>query len=263
MFTQGSRHQADVPELLTFEIREGAVEAEWRATGSSVYAVTARGEVRVSFDERGKPHYDGLKVRCSCPDGERQNASSDRSLCKHAFAAIQSVVDPDADATIEGMRKAAAASRAEVEAAQDKELPGERDRVKNALAHLSSGEVVKYVARSLGTLEGLRAVARHVFPPDTVAAPNVLRCLRCKEDYDPSFCGKNPCKVRHPFTRTEWDTSKKSWEYCRRCGATFNLWGAHSGGKRGVRDDGEYCFEGDHTTDPVVFSEENWEDPDY
>eukprot|EP00563_Minutocellus_polymorphus_P020753 CAMPEP_0197715744 /NCGR_PEP_ID=MMETSP1434-20131217/856_1 /TAXON_ID=265543 /ORGANISM="Minutocellus polymorphus, Strain CCMP3303" /LENGTH=70 /DNA_ID=CAMNT_0043299953 /DNA_START=29 /DNA_END=242 /DNA_ORIENTATION=- len=69
-----------------------------------------------------------------------------------------------------------------------------------------------------------------------------------------------------------WDTSKKSWEHCRRCGKDFALDGFHSWGKR-RRDDpeteGPYCYETTHVpgkegydanNDPIM---EGMDDIDY
>lgn len=257
MFVAGSRHSAATPALKRFEVHDGGtVDVEWEATGSSVYSVSARGRVRVSFDERGRLRGEGLAVRCTCPDAARQSGVH---LCKHAYAAIQSVVDPDADEKITELGAAARATAEAARAAQDVAMPGERKRVVNALAHLPPAEVVEFVRKAaLGSVEGLHAVAAYVFPADAVAAPNVLHCLRCDEDYDPALCGEKACRVLHPFTEEGWETSKMSWELCLRCDATFNVVGR----PRGIRDDGEYCFEGDHTADPVPFKQKGWDNPD-
>lgn len=265
-FCRGSRHDAPTPKLVDFDLRDdGAVTVEWRATGSSTYAVTARGKVCVTVDASGRVQRGGLDVQCSCPDGERQRSTTS-SLCKHAYAATQSVLDPDADDAIERLRSRAAAAARAVEAAQDTELPGERGRITNALDRLPPKEVVQLVRDSLRSIDGLRAIAAHIFPPEIAPAPNVLHCLRCDEDFDPAFAGRNACKMLHPddFVKTCWDGSKKSWRHCRRCDANFHLDGFHSCGKQSMSDDGEYCFQGEHTTDPTVVAEEKWdEDPDY
>ena len=172
----------------------------------------------------------------------------------------------DLSAKAPHVREAILERRASLAAAQDEELPGERERVTNALDRLPPETIVRLLRDSLRSLDGLRAVASHVLPPEAAPTPNVLRCLRCDESFDPAFAGRKSCKVQHPdaCVHTDWESSKRSWDHCRRCDATFNLNGFHSWGRHNVSDDGEWCFEGEHTTDPRVVAEEKWdEDPDY
>ena len=69
------------------------------------------------------------------------------------------------------------------------------------------------------------------------------------------------CKIEHPddCCVTQWDGSKTSWSECKRCNKTFNLDGVHSWGRNAVDDDGAYCFQGQHTTDPNVIEEDGFD----
>ncbi|KAJ1461796.1 hypothetical protein M885DRAFT_506923 [Pelagophyceae sp. CCMP2097] len=258
-FAKGTRHDAATPELVDLRVTDdGLVLAEWRATGSAVYKVTAAGAVRVVLKADGAPSWRGLVVRCSCPDGQRHAASVDEAIvvCKHGDAALRSVMDPDGEAAVSRLVDAAAREAAEARLRQERELPGERARVEHALKHLSAAQLVDVISRRIQTFEGLEHAANLFadLPP-----PRALTCLRCKEEYDPALCQGKPCKVLHPSSETEWETSKKSWEVCRRCDATFDLNGIHSWAKNAIQDDGPYCFEGDHTTDPDLVEEEDWD----
>ena len=263
------------------------VDVEWTAKGTRTYAIVAKGRLELTGWSQPTPGYacrtaeptfSGLAVRCSCPDGDRQLARSRASgklyVCKHATVALESVVDDEAVAEMakkiakvreEGAQRATklreeaarrAVKLAAERAAQDKELPGERERVEHGLGKLSAEEIVRHLRTAIETTAGLRNVAT-IFGPGVMPVRQVLHCLRCDEDYDPQF--DTECRIEHPDSRTRWDGSKISWEECYRCEATFNLNGVHSMSRNSVQDAGEYCFQGQHTTDPDVIAEDGFD----
>lgn len=270
----GSRYDAPTPKLIRSEIGEGsAVNVEWEASGSSTYQVTAKGSVVIaSWDKSGNPVFQAdptdvgcLRVTCSCPDGQRQRVSSLSSrklvVCKHAKAALDSVLDEGAriDIMSQKQQRATEASqlveqkenerKAQLKA-QDEQLPGERQRIQHGLEKLGAEAVFEILKTRVETLDGLKALVQ-VFPTEIMPPKVSERCGRCQKDYDPQISSDRRCRIEHPYdkVRTEWDTSKKSWSCCGRCGKTFHLDGFHSWGKR-KRDDpydeGEYCFDGEH-----------------
>lgn len=114
MYTAGSRHEARTPPTLVKAVihhqqsSEGCsstLDYEWKAHGSSVYTVTAKGSLHlIDQVNDGTPMYDSNKfsVMCSCPDGVYQQARNLQSttdqlyVCKHAKSALDSVCDPEA-----------------------------------------------------------------------------------------------------------------------------------------------------------------------
>ena len=75
----GSRHPAGTPALIKSDIDGNEFNFAWKASGSSVYSVIAKGSlVVVDYDSNGRPKFDYNKfhVTCSCPDGERQHQQS-------------------------------------------------------------------------------------------------------------------------------------------------------------------------------------------
>ena len=273
-YRAGSFNTAPTPELVSATTTAAGVEFEWQAKGSSVYSITASGSLRAEGDG-----FVGLKVECSCPDGQRQKlASLQRGtiiVCKHGFAALNSVQDPEAVATA-----VASAKRQKVEAAerekqakqqqeeqrrlQEAEMPGERARIEYGLKSLSAQDVVKQLSTAAQRLDGLRHLSA-LFPPSKMPTPSVQHCVRCDTDYDPQFASQRVCRVEHPHDacRTMWEGSKKSWQECSRCGKTFGCDGMHSWDRRAVEDQGEWCFEGEHTTDEAVVEDEGWDDEDH
>lgn len=251
-----------------------------------MYTITAKGKLEQTGWTEPAPDYLGkiadpepifsglgLRVRCSCPDGDRQWASSEKAgklrVCKHATAALESVVDAVAVAMAvkTGAARAAKLKKEKVQragklvkerAAQDKALPGERARIEHGLRNLPATEIVAHLQREIESLAGLRNLAR-IFGSGVMPAKQVLRCLRCDRDYDPHF--GTACKIQHPADCcvTRWDGSKISWSECMRCNSTFDLDGVHSWGRNAVGDDGEYCFEGQHTTDAKVMQEDGFD----
>ena len=93
-YVAGSRHTAGTPQLIRSEVNDGdeSVDFRWQAVGSSIYTVTAQGALTGSDDG-----VNDFKVICSCPDGDSQRAASRTSnrryVCKHAKAALDSVID--------------------------------------------------------------------------------------------------------------------------------------------------------------------------
>jgi hypothetical protein len=260
-YIAGSRHSADTPELIHSKVNGNAVDFKWEAVGSSVYTITAKGEVQCTATSHAK----SLKVVCSCPDGARQELISRKSrellyVCKHAKAALDSVLDDAANDKKENREAAVAQNKKEAEKRkkflldqhqmQDREMPGERERINYGLSKWSDADIANVVKQSALTVEGLRALST-IFPNEIMPCQKSVVCGRCGEEYDPQIPSDSICREEHPpeKCRTMWDGSKKSWEHCRRCGKDFGLDGFHSWGKR-KRDDpddeGPYCYETTH-----------------
>ena len=133
---------------------------------------------------------------------------------------------------------------------QNRDMPGERERIEYGLSKRSNDDIVKLVKGASKTVEGLEALTQ-IFPKELMPAKRTVVCGRCEKEYDPQVPGDNVCREEHPyeFVKTMWDGSKKSWSHCRRCDKDFGLDGFHSWGKRG-RDDpeeeGDYCYETKH-----------------
>ena len=92
-YSVGSHHAAPTPMLSNSDVHaDGSVYFDWEAHGSGVYCIVATGKVILEGWSGGRPVYSGLSVECSCPDGERQLATSLSSgrlvVCKHAAAAL-------------------------------------------------------------------------------------------------------------------------------------------------------------------------------
>lgn len=286
----GSWHTAGTPDRIRSEVDGTTVDFAWRAVGSSVYNVTAKGAVKVTgMTSDGLPifDYESFSVRCSCPDGERQHASSQATqrlyVCKHAKSSLDSVLDPSAIAelTIKA-EEAAAKAKAEAErratcekeqrTLQDRDMPGERERIEYGLSKRSDAAIVSMIKEATKTAEGLEALTK-VFPKEVMPPKKAVKCGRCGKEYDPQVASDTVCREEHPYdrSRTMWDTSKKSWEHCRRCNKDFNLDGFHSWGKRkrdDPEDEGPYCYETTHVpedeydadNDPIM---ENLDNSDY
>mmetsp|Transcript_36823 Transcript_36823/g.66210 ORF Transcript_36823/g.66210 Transcript_36823/m.66210 type:complete len:303 (-) Transcript_36823:195-1103(-) len=267
-YTPGSRHSVGTPELIKSNVKCDEVDFAWKAVGSSIYSVTAKGSLVITaWDNRG-PKYDGNKfiVLCSCPDGVRQNEQNTTSIdtlyvCKHAKAALDSVCDPEAKKVIGEKKEVMVQKQKELQAErvkyriaqsveQDERLPGERERILYGLSKRSDAEIAKLVKDSTTTVEGLEALGK-LFPTSVMPPKKSVRCGRCEKEYDPQLKSDLICREEHPYDRVKkcWDTSKKSWDHCRRCGKTFNLDGYHSWGKRrrdDPEDEGEFCYETTH-----------------
>jgi hypothetical protein len=112
MYYINSSNRADTPELVDSRVDEnGCVNFSWKTYGTcGLYEIRARGSVNlVNFARDGRPMFGGLSVTCSCPHGEEQQALNRRqtgplSVCKHAGAALASVVDPQASARNAALR---------------------------------------------------------------------------------------------------------------------------------------------------------------
>ncbi len=111
---------------------------------------------------------------------------------------------------------------------RDTQLPGERERIDYGLKNISAEAVVKLLKSTAQSVDGLRQLAA-LFPERVMPTPSVMRCLRCDKDYDPRYCAKLACKVRHPeeCVYERWNGSKKSWDECGQCEKTFNCEGMH------------------------------------
>jgi hypothetical protein len=270
-YTRGSWHSAAIPELIKSNVEGNEVDFAWKAVGSSIYSVTAKGSLVTTDWDASGPKFDRKKftVICSCPDSAGQNERNTMSIdtlyvCKHAKAALDSVCDPEATKNIVEIKEAKIqeqkvhqAERANYlrvqRVKQDERLPGERERIQYGLSKRSDAEIAKIVKKGAATVKGLEALGK-LFPASIMPPKKVIRCGRCEKEYDPQVKSDLICREEHPDDRVRqcWDTSKKSWDHCRRCDKTFNLDGYHSWGKR-RRDDpeeeGEYCYETRHVPD--------------
>lgn len=284
-------HSAGTPELIRSEVVNGTVvDFQWRAVGSAVYSVTAKGEIQqVDTDSNGTPLFDtnSFRVVCSCPDGDRQQLESRSSnelyVCKHGKAALDSVLDATASAKIKANKEAAVAEARlkaeerkkyliEQRQLQDREMPGERERIHYGLSKRSDEDIAKLVKKAAMTMGGLKALTK-IFPEEVMPPKQTIRCGRCDQEYDPQIPSDRVCREEHPEDKCKmmWDGSKKSWEHCRRCGKDFRLDGFHSWGKRkrdDPEDEGPYCYETVHVPmedydeddDPIM---QNLDDSDY
>jgi hypothetical protein len=283
-FTKGSRHSADAPALEKSTVAaDGSVDFTWvsKSRGLYCYTITAKGKLACSDDDddSGKPSYTGLNVACSCPDGERQKAASLESgniiVCKHGAAALQSVIDKDAVATLkrEAKRRAKlrrtefdvrkARQKEEEEAqrqaqetecqAQEAEMPGERARLEYGIDALGSEQVIELIKKCMGTVEGLRTVAT-LFPESIMPIPNTKYCVRCKKTYDDRFLSQRLCQIPHPEDECIAHRDKyRSWNQCEQCEKTFDVTGEYLfGSKYCIMDKGKWCFEGEHVSDDMV-----------
>ena len=115
-FARGSPNTAPTPQLVRARIDKdtGRFKVEWNAKGSQVYRVTANGVLRIvawteQHDGSALPVFDkgSFHASCDCPDGTRQQRFNERHgqtsgsyvqlrVCKHAAAALESVLDPEA-----------------------------------------------------------------------------------------------------------------------------------------------------------------------
>ena len=157
-----------------------------------MYTITAKGKLEQTGWTEPAPDFSGqianpvpicsgLRVRCNCPDGDRQWASTQRAgrlrVCKHATAALDSVIDDVAVAMAVKKGTARAAKLKKERAAQDKALPGERERIEHGLRKLPAAEIIAHLQQEIESLAGLRNLAR-LFGPGLMPAKQVLRCLR-------------------------------------------------------------------------------------
>lgn len=279
MVVKPSWNTAPTPTLNSFKVSgKGRVKVEWTATGTDVYKVKARGHIEGYVGSDGCEYYDKhFSVSCSCPDGQRQRRESMRSnrilVCKHAHAALLSVLDEGAEQ--EHQRKQAvkeaeqqhpfqqqqADTAGKLQALQDLGLAGERERITYGLHKLTSEQLVAHLTGKLKTAEGLRLLSQ-LFAKDVLPAKQVASCERCHQQYDPQYPSDCVCRIPHPslFVRTRWNTSSMSWKHCLRCHADFQLQGIHvcSSFRRKLHCKGGYCFEGPHTGDPNVVQKEGW-----
>lgn len=265
VYNAGSRHSAPVPTRVRSDVQESISDFEWEAEGNSVYRVTAKGSIVAKSESDTAFDFNAFRVNCTCPDGARQSLLSLQTkrlyVCKHAKAALDSVIDPGAEKALHARRqeqieqaKITRAKRAEeekrIKEEQERDLPGERKRIEYGLEKLTGEEIVAILKNQAKTVEGLKALAQ-VFTSDVMPTRKEEQCGRCNETYDPQIPADRICRIEHPDSRVsqKWDTSKKSWQHCRQCDKTFGLDGYHSSGKR-RRDDpeeeGDYCYEGEH-----------------
>lgn len=105
-YIEGSQYKAPTqPVLKTSRIDDttGHCDFHWEAKGSTgdTYDIRATGKLElVVVGDSGGTVGRGLKVICSCPDGQRQAVApvtlQKMIVCKHGAAALLSVLDPEA-----------------------------------------------------------------------------------------------------------------------------------------------------------------------
>ena len=97
-FVKGSWNQTQAPTLLRSVVSSDRIDFEWSAHGTQVYKVTAKAALRRSDEASGGVQLEALDVRCSCPDGVKQHLATavggKLHVCKHAAAALATVLDP-------------------------------------------------------------------------------------------------------------------------------------------------------------------------
>eukprot|EP00537_Pseudo-nitzschia_pungens_P010111 CAMPEP_0172391410 /NCGR_PEP_ID=MMETSP1061-20121228/7817_1 /TAXON_ID=37318 /ORGANISM="Pseudo-nitzschia pungens, Strain cf. pungens" /LENGTH=301 /DNA_ID=CAMNT_0013122023 /DNA_START=28 /DNA_END=933 /DNA_ORIENTATION=- len=92
--TNGKQHTGDDDAT--------TVHFEWTTTGSfgDFYVIRAVGEIKWVQDSRKQFVAQGLEVECTCPNGEKQSIIAKSIgkivVCKHASAALATVLDPSA-----------------------------------------------------------------------------------------------------------------------------------------------------------------------
>lgn len=207
VYVAGSRHSAGAPELIRSNVDDdNTVSFEWKAVGSSVYTIIAKGSVTiVGWDVHGHPKFDSFEVECSCPDGERQRTISQQRgklyVCKHAKAALDSVVDPNGKANFEAQKRGHMEEATRQKRLQEEELPGERARIEHGLSKRSADEIVTIIKERVMTVEGLEALVT-LFPPDVMPAKTTQKCGRCKKEYDPNIQSELICRLSIPSTES-------------------------------------------------------------
>ena len=260
-FVKGSWHEAPNPTLVRSEVSANGIDFEWSAQGTQVYKVTAKGALRVCDAAPGGVQLKALDVRCSCPDGVRQQLATAMGgklhVCKHAAAALRTVLDPAVKAREAEQQKLREQERvkrqallAAERAKQDAEMPGERARIEYGLTNQKAEDVIRLLHAGLGTLDGLRAAAV-LFPPAVFPPPSMRHCRRCGKDYDLNIPEQLACQLEHPYDEVSrrWDDSKHSYSECSKCGKTFDLDGYSSIARKRKHDpyeQGPYCWEGQH-----------------
>ena len=283
-YTVGSWNKAPAPTLLRSEVTAAGFDFEWRASGTAVYTVTAKGGFRKSAASPGGVQLDELKVHCSCPDGAKQRVATAAAgklfVCKHGAAALSTVQDPAVraeeakqaqlqaqlqakQAQLQAQLRAKEAAKLAAErATQDKEMPGERERVEYGLKQRDAAAVVELLLAQLRTVDGLRAAAT-LFPPAVFPPAAIRHCRRCGKDYDLNIAAQRVCQVEHPSEEvsTRWEDSKHCYDECGKCGKTFNLDGYSSFSRRKADpvDDGPFCWEGEHKGEDESSSDEEAE----
>ena len=137
----------------------------WQAKGSlGSYDIKANGKLEIREPQCGDvPEWKGLKVTCSCPDGQRQAAASLSQnkiiVCKHGAAALNSVLDEEAMAQHQASVNRLRRQRQEAEkqqkereeqakVQQEQDMPGERARIEYGLATLSDREIKQRLEES-------------------------------------------------------------------------------------------------------------------
>lgn len=229
----------------------------------------------------------GLLVSCTCPSGETQlerNVNGEPAkVCKHAYAALMTVLDQNfnkktVDEEIEALTKEK--EEREMKATEEKKkwVEGERKRIGEVFTKLGDAQVVKVLLEKMNESEDGVEDVRKFFPSnadddpdspnrrkrehsqgendvrnDAKHAEKEFKCVRCKIEYEPDDAQSRSCRVPHPYSCVSkiWNGSKQCYNHCKRCNRTFNLDGysSFSRCKSDPEDDGEYCFVRLHTTD--------------
>lgn len=260
-YKSGSNNRAHTPKLISLLQRDdGKIDAFWQALGSAgdTYSIRAGGSI-TKTEANGKLHYSGLNVSCDCIDAKKKSNCGSNLLCKHAFAALNSVIDHACTAStaaqIHEMQQEMALKKQRLEQEaplireeQEKKFPGERDRILYGLSVLPAEDIVKLLLTAITTADGLRACAA-IFIPAVLPNKQIVTCTRCKEVWDLQYPGK--CRISHVDGNTEWDTSKISFEVCGRCGEkhSFSYDNNNRNDHTSFNEEESWCFDGTHTLD--------------
>jgi hypothetical protein len=171
-------------------------------------------------------------------------------VCKHAHAALSSVLDMELERNEAKRAPKTTGDRYAGFATLDLALPGERTRLEHGLTSSTAEEVLAMIRTRLGTVDGLRAAAQ-LFPPSLMPTKIVRYCQRCEKEWDPQFPAQSRCRIEHPYdcVSTQWEGSKVSYSHCSECGEDFNGEGTSNVRRlRGIPSIHEksWCFEGAH-----------------
>jgi hypothetical protein len=124
---------------------------------------------------------------------------------------------------------------------QEKELPGEKERIMYGLSVLSAEDIKKLILDAITTTEGLRACAT-IFTPKLLPSKQIITCTRCRKEWDPQYSGR--CHISHIDSHTQWNGSKESYEECERCRRKHGY--CYKGS---YNEEDSWCFDGTHSSD--------------
>eukprot|EP00961_Rhodomonas_salina_P055163 741063-Rhodomonas_salina.1 len=176
----GSSHKAETPELVRSHLKNDGVtvDFQWQAYGTRVYTVNVRGAVKVSWSDargaRDEAVYGGLQVQCSCPNAKIQAKDSSKIkkliVCKHAYAALESVLDLHATAKMSKV-----VNREKQQQEQEQEIMADESR-SEALAQMVTQQ------KQQGRAPLVYLVIHDKEPQDSGSDYNYSSCLHSRQD---------------------------------------------------------------------------------